>query len=91
MGRLRVDLLGAPRLEHDGSPVTFDTRKAVALIALLAVTGRPWAREELAVMLWPETDAARSRGSLRRTLVSAATCPRRFEPAASASISPACG
>ena len=71
MGRLQVDLLGAPRLEHDGSPVTFDTRKAVALIALLAVTGRPWAREELAAVLWPETDAARSRGSLRRTLVSA--------------------
>jgi DNA-binding SARP family transcriptional activator len=45
-----------------------DTRKALALVALLAVTARPFARDELAAMFWPEADDDASRGSLRRTL-----------------------
>jgi len=53
---------------RDGLPVTFDTRKAVALLALLAVTGREHSREQLADLLWPEADSAKGRASLRRTL-----------------------
>ena len=45
-----------------------DTRKATALIAYLAVTGRPQARDTMAVMLWPDADTERARGALRRTL-----------------------
>jgi len=45
-----------------------DTRKATALIAYLAVTGQPQARDTIAVMLWPDADTERARGALRRTL-----------------------
>ena len=40
MTELRLALLGPPVVLRDGTPVTFDTRKAIALLALLAVTGR---------------------------------------------------
>jgi DNA-binding SARP family transcriptional activator len=65
---LRLELLGPPRVLRDGVPVSFDTRKAVAVLAVLAVTARPHARDALATMLWPEADEARARGALRRTL-----------------------
>ena len=65
---LSLALLGPPVVRRDGTPVTFDTRKATALLALLAVTGREHSREQLADLLWPEADAARGRASLRRTL-----------------------
>ena len=73
MTDLRLELLGPPVVLRDGLPVTFDTRKAVALLALLAVTGREHSREQLADLLWPEADSTKGRASLRRTLsVSAA-------------------
>jgi DNA-binding SARP family transcriptional activator/tetratricopeptide (TPR) repeat protein len=65
---LSLALLGPPVVEHDGTRVTFDTKKAVALLALLAVTGRDQSRDRLAALLWPESDTTRARGSLRRTL-----------------------
>jgi hypothetical protein len=68
MTELRLALLGPPVVLRDGSPVTFDTRKAIALLALLAVTGREHSREQLADLLWPEADSVRGRASLRRTL-----------------------
>jgi DNA-binding SARP family transcriptional activator len=68
MTALRLALLGPPVVLRDGLPVTFDTRKAVALLALLAVTGREHSREQLADLLWPEADSAKGRASLRRTL-----------------------
>jgi DNA-binding SARP family transcriptional activator len=63
-------LLGAPRIEHDEVPVEVDTRKAIALVAYLAVTGRRHTRDALAGLLWPEYNQARSRAALRRTLSS---------------------
>ena len=45
-----------------------DTRKATALLAYLAVTGRSHAREALAALLWPEYDDEHARAALRRTL-----------------------
>ncbi len=36
---LRISLLGAPRIEVDGRPLSVDTRKATAMLAYLAVTG----------------------------------------------------
>src|SRR5271154_3049856 len=68
MTELRLALLGPPVVLRDGLPVTFDTRKAVALLALLAVTGREHSREQLAALLWPEADSTKGRASLRRTL-----------------------
>jgi len=39
MVRLELFLLGPPRLERDGVPLQFDTRKIMALVAYLAVSG----------------------------------------------------
>jgi DNA-binding SARP family transcriptional activator/tetratricopeptide (TPR) repeat protein len=68
MTELSLALLGPPVVKRDGEPVTFDTRKAIALLALLAVTGREHSREQLADLLWPDADSAKGRASLRRTL-----------------------
>jgi len=65
---LSLALLGPPVVKRDGAPVTFDTRKATALLALLAVTGREHSRDQLADLLWPEADSVKGRASLRRTL-----------------------
>jgi DNA-binding SARP family transcriptional activator/Tfp pilus assembly protein PilF len=67
---IEVRLLGPPRVERDGDRVAFDTRKAVALLAYLAVTDRARSRDALADLLWPGTDPERARGALRRTLSS---------------------
>jgi DNA-binding SARP family transcriptional activator len=68
MSRLSLYLLGSPRIERDGVPVEVDTRKAVALIAYLAMKGADQSRDALATLLWPEYDQTRARAALRRTL-----------------------
>lgn len=68
MSQLTLHLLGAPAIARDGAPVVMDTRKATALLAYLAVTGRAQGREALAALLWPEYDDAHARAALRRTL-----------------------
>ncbi len=65
---LRLGLLGPPTVERDGTSLAFDTRKSVALLALLAIQRRAQGRETLAAALWPESDEVRARSSLRRTL-----------------------
>lgn len=67
---LRLHFLGPPRLERDGRAVDTDTRKAVALLAYLAITGEYQTRDTLAALLWPEIDDERARAALRRTLSS---------------------
>ena len=53
---LNLLLLGSPRLERDGRSLEPDTRKATALLAYLAITGRFHTRDTLAALLWPEMD-----------------------------------
>jgi DNA-binding SARP family transcriptional activator/tetratricopeptide (TPR) repeat protein len=65
---LNVALLGPPRIEHGGKAVHFDTRKAVALLALVSMAEQPLSRDRLAVMLWADSDDERARGALRRTI-----------------------
>ena len=65
---LEVSLIGPPRVTRDGRPVTFDTRKAMALLAHLALAERPRSREALCELLWPGHDTEHARGALRRTL-----------------------
>ncbi|MBA3252580.1 MAG: AAA family ATPase [Geodermatophilaceae bacterium] len=67
---LEVTLFGSPRVECAGEPVAFDTRKAMALLAHLAVSGRARSRDALAELLWPSRDIEHARGALRRTLSS---------------------
>jgi len=68
VAELSLALLGPPIVARDGIRVTFDTKKAVALLAVLAVAGGDQSRDRLAALLWPESDTTRARGSLRRTL-----------------------
>ncbi len=66
--RLDIRLLGPPEVAVDGRPLVVDTRKAVAILAVLAADDRAYAREELAALLWPDSDDTSGRGALRRTL-----------------------
>lgn len=70
---IEISLLGPPRVRRDGGLVSFDTRKALALLAHLALTDRPRPRDALADLLWPDTGVERARGALRRTLSSLRT------------------
>ena len=68
MRRLRLGLLGPPRVEVDGAPIQVDTRKAIALLAYLAMRRERHGRDQLATLLWAERDVEHARGALRRTL-----------------------
>lgn len=63
-----IRLLGPVEVLVRSAPLAVDTRKAVALLAYLAVTNRPADRDALAALLWPEADGIDARGAFRRTL-----------------------
>jgi DNA-binding SARP family transcriptional activator len=65
---IRLLLLGAPLLEREGEPIRLDTRKNLALVAYLALTGEAHTREALVTLFWPEADPGRARAGLRRNL-----------------------
>ncbi len=65
---LRLMLLGEAAVMVDGHPMRVDTRKAVALLAYLAVTQTSASRDQLSAMLWSDAHPERARGALRRTL-----------------------
>jgi len=66
--RLAIYLLGPPRIERDGVALKLDRRKAIALLAYLAVTGQSHRRDSLVNLLWPDYDTPTGRAALRRTL-----------------------
>ncbi len=68
MPRVGVYLLGPPRIEVDGAPITFDTRKAMALVAYLGVMRERCSREALVAILWPDYGRTNGHAALRRTL-----------------------
>ncbi len=68
MPKLTIRLFGSPEIELGGRPVETDRRKAVALLAYLAVTGVPQSRDALAALFWPDFDSSRAFAYLRRTL-----------------------
>lgn len=73
MTSLRIALLGSPVITVDDQPITFPRRKALALLAYLAVSAQPCPRDLLAVLLWPEYDDARA--NLRRALAALSDTP----------------
>jgi DNA-binding SARP family transcriptional activator len=68
MSSLKLLLLGPPRLERDNLPVELERRKALALLAYLAVTSEPQSRDALATLLWPGKDETQAHAYLRRAL-----------------------
>ena len=68
MSDLKFYLLGSPRIEFKGEIVNLERRKAMALLAYLAVNRKPSSRDYLATLLWSEYDEEHARASLRRTL-----------------------
>jgi DNA-binding SARP family transcriptional activator len=68
MADLRLRLLGAPRLERSGKPLKVGRRKAMALLAYLALTGEAHRREALAALLWPDYGEAEAHAYLRQAL-----------------------
>ena len=73
MSGLRLSLLGPPLIECCDQPVTIKLRKAVALLAYLAMTGRAHRRDTLATLFWPELDQSRARAGLRYALAAIRT------------------
>lgn len=66
---LHLRILGQLSLERDGKPIVgIDAqRKGLAILAILAVEGSA-SRDRLMALLWPESDTARARGSLKQAL-----------------------
>ena len=68
MPRLEIALLGSLEIKLDGKLIKTDRRKAIALLAYLAVTGKAHTRDQLAALLWPDYDHTAAFAYLRRTL-----------------------
>ena len=68
MDSVRLFLFGTPRIDRDGEIVELGLRKAMALVAYLAVSRHPQSRDFLSGLLWPECDQTTARSNLRRTL-----------------------
>lgn len=68
MSRLKLFFLGPPRIELDEASLELESRKGVALLAYLAVTGQSHSRDALSTLLWPDSDQHRARSYLRNVL-----------------------
>ncbi|MCK6624068.1 MAG: AAA family ATPase [Anaerolineae bacterium] len=68
MAELKLYLFGSPRVELDQAPVDIERRKAMALLAYLAVSNQPHSRDALATLFWPDLDQQRGRAYFRRDL-----------------------
>src|SRR2546428_2233839 len=69
MGLLRLAVLGPPEVVHEGSRITFALRKAQALLLYLAVEGGMHPRSKLAALLWPDSEPADARRTLRNAIM----------------------
>ena len=67
-GKLGLRLLGPPEAYRDGEPLSFRTKKALALLCYLAAEGKTHRREKLAALLWPESNEKKARTTLRSVL-----------------------
>jgi WD40 repeat protein/DNA-binding SARP family transcriptional activator len=63
--RFELRFLGPVQIERDGEPVRgFESRKALALLAYLAVEGQPVPRERLVDLFWQDKTEAQGRNNL---------------------------
>src|SRR5947209_8911407 len=68
MGLLRLNVLGAPEVFHDGSRLTFALRKAQGLLLYLAVEGGMHHRRQLDAFLWPDSEPHEARAAFRNAI-----------------------
>lgn len=68
MSDLKMFLLGSSNLERGGMTIKIGTRKALALLIYLTVTGQRHSRDTLATLFWPENNQSQARAYLRRAL-----------------------
>ncbi|MFZ0547235.1 MAG: BTAD domain-containing putative transcriptional regulator, partial [Candidatus Promineifilaceae bacterium] len=68
MTHVKVQLFGRIQVINNDQPIDLKSRKALALIAYLALTQQPHSRDRLAALLWPESDEKRAHNSLSRSL-----------------------
>ena len=68
MSKLKLFLLGSPRVELDGERLEIRSRKVLALLIYLFCTGERQPRDKLATLFWPESTQTRARAALRRRL-----------------------
>ena len=68
MSVLRLNVLGPPEVLHNGSRLPFALRKAQALLLYLAVEGGMHPRGKLAALLWPDSEPADARKTLRNAI-----------------------
>jgi DNA-binding SARP family transcriptional activator/tetratricopeptide (TPR) repeat protein len=68
MAPLTIRLLGSPEITAAGQPLSFRTRKVLALLVYLVVEGGMHSREALMTLLWSEIPAPKAAVNLRVTL-----------------------
>ena len=65
---VEVRLFGAPRVNIDGTASSFNRKRALALLAYLATSETPTARDTILGLLWPDFAQADAKNGLRREL-----------------------
>ena len=68
MTQLTIRLLGTPEISFGERPLTFRTRKVLALLIYLLVERGMHSRDSLMALLWPETETQKAATTLRGTL-----------------------
>jgi DNA-binding SARP family transcriptional activator len=68
MTQLNIRLLGSPEVSAGQNPLSFRTRKTLALLVYLVVEGGTHSRESLIALFWPENPTPKASVSLRSTL-----------------------
>lgn len=77
MESCRVYLLGSPYVTVGEQLVEFKRKKALALLAYLALQAQPCRRDTILTLLWSDLDEERARAALRRTLATITETPLR--------------
>jgi DNA-binding SARP family transcriptional activator/predicted ATPase len=68
MSSYTLRFLGSPRIEIDNKPHAISRRKALALLAYLAVSKQVVNRETVATLLWSDSDNTRALSNLRTAI-----------------------
>ena len=68
MPSIKIHLLGTLHITADAETISFARRKSSALLAYLAFSPTPLARDKAATLLWPDYDQSHARAALRTSI-----------------------